>query len=458
MFRRLLYKNLKFLFRVSQWNKHRLTPLGLLIMGGMISSAIFGVDVRQSLAFYIFSICISLLLVASLSLISFQGRFGVKRLLPQYGVANQTFRYRLEISNRTNNNQQDLLIADELQTRLPEYSEFTSSRDPQDKNRNRFDRVIGYPRLLSLIRNKSGGVVETIMLEKLLAKETMQTVMEMTASRRGYVNFSAVKICRADPFGLVRAIRKLGHQSKLLILPKTYEVPVVELKGFRKYQKGGMSQASLVGDSQEFMSLRDYRPGDPIRAIHWRSYAKMGTPVVKEFHDEFFVRQGLILDTFQEETSSLVFEEAVSVAASFCITLPGQDAILDLMFIADKAYRHSSGRGQGRTESLLETLACVEAAPAHSFSKLQTIVHEHSEETSGIICVLLSWDSKRQALIESIIRLGLLVIVFLISDNPKLFTPEPGPLSDQAQRLVVLRSGFIQADLNKLNLSALLEG
>ncbi len=458
MFRRLLYKNLKFLFRLSEWNKHRLTPLGLLILGGMISSAIFGVDVRQSLAFYIFAICASFLLVASLSLISFQGKFKVTRLLPKYGVVNQSLRYRLEISNLANSKQLELMIVDQLQTRLPEYDEFIGSRDPQDKNRNRFDRIIGYPRLLSLIRNLSGGTIQPVTIEKLLAREMLDTVMEIRASRRGYVNFSGVKICRADPLGLVRAIKNFKSQDKLLVLPRTYDIPAIELKGFRKHQKGGMSQASLVGDSQEFMSLRDYRPGDPIKAIHWRSYAKMGTPVVKEFHDEFLVRQGLILDTFQDDLSPLVFEEAVSVAASFCMTLPGQDAILDLMFIADKAYRQSSGRGQGQTENLLETLACVEPAPGHSFSSLQTIVNEHSDDTSGMICVLLSWDTKRQALIESIIRHGLPVIVFLISDNPELLKPEPGPLSDQPQRLIVLRTSLIQSDLNQINFPAVMKG
>ena len=56
--------------------------------------------------------------------------------------------------------------------------------------------------------------------------------------------------------------------------------------------------ASSVGESEEFVSLRDYRRGDPMRHIHWKSWAKTGKPIVKEFQDEFFVRHALILDTF----------------------------------------------------------------------------------------------------------------------------------------------------------------
>ena len=46
------------------------------------------------------------------------------------------------------------------------------------------------------------------------------------------------------------------------------------------------------------MSLRDYRPGDPLQRIHWKSFARTGDPVVREYQDEFFERHALILDTF----------------------------------------------------------------------------------------------------------------------------------------------------------------
>src|SRR5207237_287835 len=80
--------------------------------------------------------------------------------------------------------------------------------------------------------------------------------------------------------------------------PPRHPVRRFTLAGARRFQKGGVSLASRVGESEEFVSLRDYRPGDPLRLIHWKSWARRGRPVVKEFQDEFFVRYGLVLDTF----------------------------------------------------------------------------------------------------------------------------------------------------------------
>ena len=155
----------------------------MLVYGGMVAAAIFGVDVRQSLAFYIFSISASLLLVASLGLLRFQGSFQVQRLLPRFGVARVPLRYRLQVTNAGKQNQRELLAVDELETRLPVYEEFAATRDPQDKNRNRFDRAVGYPRLLNLIRNLSGGNIQARFVEKIFPRETQDVEMELLCTK-----------------------------------------------------------------------------------------------------------------------------------------------------------------------------------------------------------------------------------------------------------------------------------
>lgn len=86
--------------------------------------------------------------------------------------------------------------------------------------------------------------------------------------------------------------------ASVLILPKRYAITPIALPGNRSYQSDGVALASSVGDSEEFRALRDYRPGDSPRKIHWKSWAKVGKPIFKEEQDEFFVRHALILDTF----------------------------------------------------------------------------------------------------------------------------------------------------------------
>src|SRR5206468_1409519 len=82
---------------------------------------------------------------------------------------------------------------------------------------------------------------------------------------------------------LADALVTIPLPGALVVLPKRYAVPDLALPGVRKYQRGGVALAGAVGDSEEFVSLRDYRPGDPLRRVHWRSAARVGRPVVKEY-------------------------------------------------------------------------------------------------------------------------------------------------------------------------------
>ena len=118
--------------------------------------------------------------------------------------------------------------------------------------------------------------------------------MELIPLSRGPLRFKGTAIARADPFGLVRSFVTVPLPQSVLILPKRYPLPPIALPGVMKYQQGGVALASSVGRSEEFVSLRDYRPGDPMRHIHWKSWARTGRPIVKEFLDEFFVRHALV--------------------------------------------------------------------------------------------------------------------------------------------------------------------
>ncbi len=135
-----------------------------------------------------------------------------------------------------------------------------------------------------------------------------------------------------------------------------------------------------------------------MRHIHWRSFARLGEPVVKEFQDEFFTRYALVLDTFGDELPEAAFEAAVSVAASFVDGMHTQDALLDLMFVEDRTWRLTIGRGLGQQSDLLRVLAFVVPRPGDQFARLAQHVLLHGSALSACVLVLLRLDDERRAL------------------------------------------------------------
>jgi uncharacterized protein (DUF58 family) len=173
-----------------------------------------------------------------------------------------------------------------------------------------------------------------------------------------------------------------------------------------------------VGDAEEFVSLREYRPGDPLRHIHWRSFARLGKPVVKEYQDEFFVRHALILDTFSQSCYDSRFEYVVSIAASFACAPRSHETLLDLMFVGHEAHCFTSGRGLAPVDKLLEILANVTTSPEHHFDSLYHLLKAHLNSLSGCILGLLTWDDERKAFIQWLRRYQVSLITVVLSESP----------------------------------------
>jgi uncharacterized protein (DUF58 family) len=169
---------------------------------------------------------------------------------------------------------------------------------------------------------------------------------------------------RRSPRAWSRASRAFRWKHAWSALPKRYRIPALALPGARKFQQGGVSLSASIGDSEEFLSLRDYRPGIRCSALHWKSFARTGKPIVKEYQDEFFERHALVLDTGTRRGEDAAFEEAVAVAASFVYTIDTQECLLDLLFVGRAVKTYTTGRGQSHAEQDARSACGVPPSPA----------------------------------------------------------------------------------------------
>jgi uncharacterized protein (DUF58 family) len=317
----------------------------------------------------------------------------------------------------------------------------------QDKIRNRVDRIMGYPRLMNTIRKLRGAAIAPVSIDYIAENSETEENIKLIPLRRGYLYFEKIRLAQADPLGLFQAQKIFKKKDKLLILPKLYKTPTLNTHGKRTYQQGGINNASSIGDSQEFISLRDYRPGDPIRSIHWKSFAKTNHLVVKEYNDEFFIRYGLILDTWLDDKSEDIFEDAISIAASFMTAQKEQDALLDLMFIGNNTYRFTSGRGLGGTENIMEVLACIKPVYESNIKSMEVMLNEYMHECSALICILLDLDKPRQRLLRTLASYNVPIKVLIISDTEKLEIVYIPHLTD----INVIHHDRLQQDLDVLS-------
>jgi uncharacterized protein (DUF58 family) len=441
---RLLYRGYRIVSWLRYWEVRRFTAAGQTLFIAATVAALLGFDPENSVGYQGFTLILGLLCVAVLFGFGFRPSFAAERLLPRFGTVGQPFTYRVRLRNLTAKPQTGLTLLDGLADPRPDFAGWKALQLDDEK----------HVRPFRLSQRRRGNPFRPAQVNEapvpaLPPWQAAEVRVELTPLRRGIVRFDSLTLARPDPLGLVRALRKVPLPSSVLILPRRYPLPPVALPGGVKYQRGGVAMASHVGQSDEFVALRDYRRGDPVRHIHWRSWAKAGKPIVKEFEDEFFVRHALILDTFTDRPHSDEFEEAVAVAASFACAVLTEESLLDLLFVERQAYCFTAGRGLAHADQMLEILASVQPC-AGSFAALDHLVVSHAGVVTGCLAVLLAWDEPRQRLVAKLQRLGLPLRVLVIRPAGQHQPLDPGPLRDQPERLIALEVGKVEEQLAKL--------
>jgi uncharacterized protein (DUF58 family) len=408
----------------SFWIERRFTRAGLLVLGGLVVAAVFGIDTSLTVAYRIFTLCAAMLLLAVVAARFGSSTLAVRSQFPHTLTAGERFTLRLDVRNTSGKPVDGVVLRAELGDPRPSFSEFRAQL--------RFPTYRGWARLLWSNRVAS---VEEAALPALDARGEIEVEVHGQALKRGRLRITRIDIARADPLGLFRSLTPAAGAADICVLPKRYALPALSLPGTRRYQPGGMPQGTSVGDSEEFLGLRDYRPGDPLQRIHWRSFARVGKPVVKEYQDEYIARYALVLDTFghvgANEHAREAFEEAVAVAASFAWTIDTQECLLDLIFVGAQIHTYTAGRGYLLPGRLLEVLAGVSMNSDGNFSMMVELVRTRREQLSGCVCILLTWDEQRKALVDALRAGGGVVLPLVVSTQAppnlpsgiKLLTP-----------------------------------
>jgi uncharacterized protein (DUF58 family) len=438
--------------RLARALNRRLTPAGNLLAGGGLASISFGMDVRQTAALQVASMMFGLLLVSCLFLLRGRPAVTVRRILPPFATAGVPLTYSLQIENLlSSTDAHELHLQDQLDSRLPDAAAFTATRDPAGVD-SWLERLFGLRRWLRLMRATRGGNVLPTPPVSLVGGSSATLGATLMPLRRGYLHFESTVVKRPDPLGLINAVTELHHHDALLVLPRRYRVPKLIFGGARRHQPGGLHRASSVGDSSEFLALRDYVSGDPRRHIHWRSWAHTGKPIVRQFEDQYLSRQALIVDTCidthgqAKRVDTTCFEAAISLAASFVTGPQAADSVVDLMFIGSRAVHAQAGRSLGAQARLLELLACAEPAQADQIATLNRVVQAQARQISGAIVILLAWDAPRQALVQTLRERRVPVAVIVVDDSPAT-RPDPGPMRDQPRSFCVVHPDRVEQDI-----------
>ena len=140
----------------------------------------------------------------------------------------------------------------------------------------------------------------SLYLTNVAPGERVELVTSRTAGTRGVPEDSVVTLRSAAPFGVAERRRTLRVAGSTIVLPAV--VPLGPLPFLANASDPSRSSRSVPhrGSGPEYLGIREYRPGDSARHVHWPSTARTGTVMVRELEEERSRRLAIVVDTLAD--------------------------------------------------------------------------------------------------------------------------------------------------------------
>ena len=144
---------------------------------------------------------------------------------------------------------------------------------------------------------------------------TVAQPLDIPGLRRGIITVGPATTVRSDPIGLLRREHAFEDVHEVYVHPRTTELPSTSAGLIRDLE--GNPTRRLVDSDMSFHAIREYTTGDSRRHIHWKSTAKTGKLMVRQYEESRRSRMAVVLGVAEQEFADAdEFELAVSCAAS----------------------------------------------------------------------------------------------------------------------------------------------
>jgi uncharacterized protein (DUF58 family) len=150
---------------------------------------------------------------------------------------------------------------------------------------------------------------------RLAAGDSAEELFAIPTSRRAVVKVGPVSVVRGDPLGLFERVHRRDEPVDLFVHPRTVLFDGQSLGFLRDLE--GLPATDLSPDDVSFHALREYQAGDDLRHVHWKSTARTGHIMVRQYEEtrrsHFVIGLSTSPADYRDDDE---FELAISVAGS----------------------------------------------------------------------------------------------------------------------------------------------
>lgn len=244
------------------------------------------------------------------------------------------------------------------------------------------------------INSASESLDSEVVITRTAPRSTSSARYQLRPMRRGRYVLGPVMVRTRFPLGFVERRKLFDVNSVLLVRPRTGHL-TSEWRRSRRRNETQVRVLALHEGSvdDEFQQLREYRPGDPTRKVHWRTSARRDELMIRDDRQAHAPPFTLLVDLWQPEEPTEADRERVELAVSFVATLcvdqltRNRDSELRVGITGAETRNWVGRSGPAGIEALLDELAVVEAGRAEGFAEIAEELHRTSGPRISIVLV-----------------------------------------------------------------------
>ena len=249
---------------------------------------------------------------------------------------------------------------------------------------------------------------QVVSINCLKPGETVRESSKMLFKNRGNFLLPAVFSETAFPFGLWKWGSFGSGNREVKVVPQAIAVTSMKLPFLVGENNADVLQSSQ-GHGMEFTSCREFRLGDNPKHIHWASWAKTGTPVIREMSDEGSPTASLLFDPChvpniieKYSDTQVNFELAISLLAGICECLSRQNFCIRNFIVGQEINTFPQTRAKEIYDEILNLCADIKDTRKIEPIKLNDYMYNSIQDSKGLIVILLNWDESRKKLVTQI--------------------------------------------------------
>jgi len=258
--------------------------------------------------------------------------------------------------------------------------------------------------------DSSGEVTCGPILPMLAPRATIELTYTKRIHRRGIYNVSNALVASRFPLGVFEHRALLSHPSRIIVLPPIGRLKRPATRQLATRPADRARRLTVQEGQDEFHSLREYRPGENPRLIHWRTSARTQTLVRRVMKDSRSENLVILLDTaLAQRAESRHLEAAISCAATLLVHAQKRGCKATVLFRGGRA-AHSGTRSG--LFGALETLASIGADDRPVAPLLRQV---RDEGAAQVVC--LAVGSSRDELQRSANQMRLKLLVWDVREE-----------------------------------------